>query len=344
MPVANAAASSGGEWTPSRLADLLEQYRSGSKDRSRNLRGVRWIGEDLAGIDFSGCDLTGADLSRSDLTNARFCSAQMTSVILHEAKLDGTEFLGADLTGANLNGCSATRAGFAGATLANATLLGANCTGASFTKSNLEDADLRRADLSTARLVEARLTGAQLMGTVAAGANFEGCFVGGADFSMAKLNGAKLRALVGFQDAIWIETHIVQVDFAGGYRLRRFIMDQNYLHEFRSQGRLHEIAYGFWWLTSDCGRSLGRWAAFTVLLALFYGLIYSGLHLDLGPHPTALSPFYYSFVVLTSLGFGDVTPATAIAQVVTVSESLVGYLLLGGLISILSTKMARRAE
>jgi voltage-gated potassium channel Kch len=68
------------------------------------------------------------------------------------------------------------------------------------------------------------------------------------------------------------------------------------------------------------------------------------IDLDYGKHRTVLSPFYYSFVTLTTLGYGDVVPASATAQVVATMEVLLGYVGLGGLLSILANKMARRAD
>jgi voltage-gated potassium channel Kch len=72
--------------------------------------------------------------------------------------------------------------------------------------------------------------------------------------------------------------------------------------------------------------------------------VYSLLDLDYGDYPTAFSPLYYSFVTLTTLGYGDVVPASPQAQLVAVIEVVVGYVALGGLLSIFATKMARRAE
>jgi hypothetical protein len=121
-------------------------------------------------------------------------------------------------------------------------------------------------------------------------------------------------------------------------------MDENYLHEFRRQSAVTELLYKLWWLTSDCGRSSVRWGLWTMAAALFFAGLYSLLDVDYGDYPTAFSPLYYSFVTLTTLGYGDVVPASPQAQVVAVIEVIVGYVALGGLLSIFATKMARRAE
>jgi voltage-gated potassium channel Kch len=49
-------------------------------------------------------------------------------------------------------------------------------------------------------------------------------------------------------------------------------------------------------------------------------------------------------VTLTTLGYGDVIPASAGGQVIAMVEVVTGYVMLGGLLSILSNKMARRGD
>ena len=72
--------------------------------------------------------------------------------------------------------------------------------------------------------------------------------------------------------------------------------------------------------------------------------LYELVALDYGDYPTFLSSFYYSVVTLTTLGYGDVLPASPAAQIVAMVEVALGYVMLGGLLSIFSNKMARRAD
>ena len=53
--------------------------------------------------------------------------------------------------------------------------------------------------------------------------------------------------------------------------------------------------------------------------------------------------FYYSVVTLTTLGYGDVLPASQTAQVLVIAQVIIGYVMLGGLLSIFATRMGRRA-
>ena len=51
----------------------------------------------------------------------------------------------------------------------------------------------------------------------------------------------------------------------------------------------------------------------------------------------------YSIVTFTTLGFGDIKPENMTAAWWVMAEEIVGYVMLGGLISILATKLARRS-
>ena len=79
-------------------------------------------------------------------------------------------------------------------------------------------------------------------------------------------------------------------------------------------------------------------------MTVAFGIAFQYVNVDYGDYHTGLSPYYYSLVTLTTLGYGDVLPASRPAQVVAMFEVVIGYVMLGGLLSIVSNKMARRAE
>ena len=58
---------------------------------------------------------------------------------------------------------------------------------------------------------------------------------------------------------------------------------------------------------------------------------------------SAYSPLYYSVVTFTTLGYGDALPKTVVAQAFVIAEVILGYVMLGGLLSLISNKLARRA-
>lgn len=293
----------------------------------------------LRGAELSGEDLRGVDLSDFDLSGARLCRAR-----LQGADLSRAELLGADLSDADLTECRASRTGLGNANLSGAILFGAFLEGATLAHATLDRADLRSANLEGARLRGASLVSAELAHTKLRGADLSGTDVGGASFEGADVRDCRMRGIRGAGRANWIDADILGVDFCGAYLVRREIEDQNYLHEFRNRSRTCALVYRLWWLTSDCGRSFLRWGLWTVFLAVVFAGLYETVQLDYGDHRTFLSSLYYSVVTLTTLGYGDVVPASPAAQIVAIVEVTIGYVMLGGLLSIFSNKMARRAS
>lgn len=306
--------------------------------------GCSLIGADLKGRDLSGLDLSGADLSNADLSEARLLGTNLSGAVLFRCDVTGANMLGADLSNADLTELRARAAVLGSSRLDGANLFSADLAEATLSEASLVGADLRSAGLAGARLRGADLTEAELRSADLTGADLSGATVDHADFADVQLSGAAVRGITGYPHANWLGVDISDIDFNGAYALRRTIMDENYLHEFRSASRWSNVLYLAWKLTSDCGRSLTRWAIVTLVMAVGFGLAYTQVNIDYGDYETSLSPFYFSVVTLTTLGYGDVLPASLGAQIVVLFEVITGYIMLGGLLSIFATKMGRRAE
>lgn len=276
-------------------------------------------------ISTSGPLLCPQPLAGASVATARIASAQALGI---PADLRGLSLAGADLSDTDLR---------------DALLDGVTLQGAILTGTNLQGASLRCVDLRDAVLDLSRLQGADLSYAVMRGASLEACRVSGATFRNADLQGCRLHGIVDYQLADWLGVDLAGAHFCGAYRLRRFAMDQNYLHEFRNESRFNALLYQLWWLTSDCGRSLSRWGVLTTLIVVLFANLYPSLGVDFGEGATAVTPYYFSVVTLTSLGYGDISPHTASGQLAAMAEVLLGYILLGGLLSILTNKMSRRA-
>ncbi|MCP3918793.1 MAG: hypothetical protein GY711_24870 [bacterium] len=326
-------------------AAVLARLRAGQAEAGPvDLAGARLIGEDLSGLDLSQGSFEGADLSRSNLAGANLFGARLAGAVLFEANLSGAELSGADLSSANLEGADCTRAGLGMANLTGASLVRTDFTGATLTEAVLADAHARLATFDGCRARESDWTDADLSKASLRGAELDGSCVEHASFDCADLRTASLQGLRGYKMGSWIGVDIRDIDFTGAYLCRRFIHDQNFIEEFRSQGRWSELLFKLWRATSDCGRSISRWAFCTFVLMLVFACAYMFVAIDFGDYETPLSPFYFSVVTLTTLGYGDVLPASPAAQVVAVLQVVTGYVMLGGLLSILSNKMARCAD
>lgn len=303
-----------------------------------------FVDADLEGRDFTGQDLEGVDFSRANLRGALFMGAKLRGATFFEVDAEGAEFATADLEGAILRQGRFGHAGFGSAKLdgvdaasahfEGASMIGASCHGATFVGAHLAETRWNDADLTGANLRKAHLESADLSGVKLDGATFDG----------ADLDGARLSRVTGFRTASWLGIDAVVLDRRGACFINDFIQDQNFIAEFRGQGRGAEWTYRVWWLTSDCGRSSLRWAACSGGLAVLFALLYTQVNIDYGDYETPISPLYFSLVTLTTLGYGDAVPATMAAQAIVMVEVVVGYVMLGGLLSLISNKLSRRAS
>ena len=325
---------------------VLERMRSGEMVPPSELdfRGVPLSGADLRGLQLSGANFTDTDLSGANLQTATLFKATCVRTNLLGADLEGAELSGADLSGANLEEANAKRTGLGLANLENARLFSAHLEEATLTKAKLCGADLRCAFLKGARVREADLSNVDLTAADLRGADLALSTVRGAVFNNADLRDSRLRAVADFENAEWIGTDIRDINFAGAYRLRRHIVDENYLWEFKKSSRFAKWVYRIWKVSSDCGRSLTRWCTGIILLILIFSGLYLRSGIDFGPGPAWVGSLYYSVVTLTTLGYGDIVPVTSATRFMAMVQVSMGYLMLGGLLSIFANKMARRGE
>jgi hypothetical protein len=93
-------------------------------------------------------------------------------------------------------------------------------------------------------------------------------------------------------------------------------------------------------------------ASVYLLTGLLFALIYSHIHFT-SPHAFYTSPanmalrwndfIYFSFMTLTTTGYGDITPATSLARSLCMVESITGVLYTGVILSlVLSSKKASK--
>ncbi|MEM9203751.1 MAG: pentapeptide repeat-containing protein [Actinomycetota bacterium] len=302
------------------------------------------IGADLRDLDLRGVDFRGAVLDRADLRNAKLNGADLSGASMRDVNLDDAELIGARLDGADLSDANVRRAVLGRASMVDATLFNADLSEASLTDADLTKADLRAATLDEARLLNTTLLDADLTHASLLDADLEGADVTDATLRGANIRGIHLRSVRGFDSADWVEVLIGDTEFEGAHLIRRVILDQNYLHEFRNRDRTHAVIYQVWRVTSDCGRSFGRWGLLTAVFATVFAIAYTQVEIDYGDYETTLSPLYFSVVTLTTLGYGDALPASMPAQILVLIEVIVGYVMLGGVLSIFANRMGRRAD
>lgn len=229
------------------------------------------------------------------------------------------------------------------ANLAQAHLYGIGMEESSLRFSNLYKANLQKATFNNSVLVgvnfeKADLSEAILKGTDLRGANLHNVNLRSADLSGSNVESVRYKKLGSCRG--------IKLDGCfGSPRFIRDAKDNEFIEEFYENNK---ILYWLWKISSDCGRSIWLWLFWSLLLAFWFGLSFFFLgpeHFLVKDLPFDLKTMlYYSVVTFTTLGFGDIVPITHTGAKWVVCEVATGYIMLGGLIAIFSTKLARRAS
>jgi hypothetical protein len=263
-------------------------------------------------------------------------SANLRSKKLAWANLKGTNLEEADLRGANLREADLRGAELAMAKLGGAIFLRSNLEGAKLHHASLKETKFRHVNLKGGVLWKADLREAALLKT-----NLEGTDLSQADMRDAYVEGLKYKKL-GLCRGIQLN------GCHGSPRFIRDAKDNEFIEEFKDN---HRAWHFIWWLFADFGRSMLRWIGWSLFLAIYFGTNFFLMGPDsfVVVHQSDKLPFdlitmlYYSVVTFTTLGFGDIKPLAQGAALWVMAEVIVGYIMLGGLVSIFATKLARRS-
>jgi uncharacterized protein YjbI with pentapeptide repeats len=279
-----------------------------------DLHGINLEWVNLQDAELAWADLHGAYLFRADLRNA-----DLEQVDLHRATIEFADFRNAHLDLSDIHRAYIWWSNFQGATIMGGDLHDSTMTDNDFQNAYLWDTDFRNADLRRC--------------------NFENTAVSGVKYNRkGRYNGIRVATCYGSP------------------QFKRFAQDQDFLEELQERSWWGKPLYFIWSALADCGRTPWRWLFWSILLAVWFGLNFFWM----GPEAFRLAgdihdpnnqplPFsygttiYYSVVTFTTLGFGDITPKTPHAAWWVMAEVIVGYIMLGGLISILATLLARRS-
>ena len=328
--------------------EILEQgTQAWNNWRSEN-PGIRPLlaGEDLSELDLSGVNLSEADLAEADLFDTDLSEANLKMASLTGADLSGANLTDAELYKADLSNCFLTGANLAGAYLAEAEFKNADLRG-----TNLQGVDLTGADLYAADLSQSDLTGANLTD---------------ANITLANLNYANLAltSLIGLRNGNFhsMRGHYLGIrgldSCYGNAIFVRDAQDQDYLDTMehniaqepsRRKRKMMELMFSIW-KRIDYGRSLTKPFLYAIILSALFGIIFFfDMHLNWGlmdysgSAQSWITPFYYSIVTYTTLGFGDITPKNWLGEIIVVVEVILGYTTLGLILAILANRVARQA-
>ncbi|WP_319780020.1 pentapeptide repeat-containing protein [Maridesulfovibrio sp.] len=320
---------------------------------------------DLRGANLKDADLDSTNLQRACLSLATLAGATVRDANLQNAQLGGTylkdtQFTATNLAGADLNGANLERTDFLMANLKEACLLNAECKGTDFRRTNLTETDFSNAiieetNFTDANLANASIHNATINKTKLINTNLKGAHLTNVHMTNTEVQGVK------FDNTMKCRGINIQGCY-GSQRFVRHVMDLDYIEETQKK---HPKFYWWWKITSDCGRSFERWAMWSIGFALSFGVAFANYpawswlpdwmknfltsiapafsYSNPGIQDGWFTPYYFSIVTFTTLGFGDVTPTNTAGQLWLTAEVTLGYIMLGGLITLFANKMVRQS-
>ena len=321
--------------------DAWNQWRKLHRNIRIDLSGTDLRNLDLQGIDLANGNLAGANFAHADMRGSNLASANLERACLAFTDLEHSVLAYANLTNADLRAVNLSRASLEDANLSHANLAHACLENASLAYANLRHANLMDADLIGINLLAANLDGVNVA-TVKYDTHIAAKLFRNSQYKLKYLWQKRMDLIL---DTTVRCRGVNAATCYGSQRFKLFLQDQDFLEEFLETRWGRRICF-LWWLSADCGRSLFRWAGWSVAIAFAYAVIYyllgdasfSASYLEINLR----NMIYYSVVTFTTLGFGDITPKTTRAAMIVMTEVIIGYIMLGGLITIFASKLARR--
>lgn len=309
-------------------------YVSSSEDMIK-LRGANFEGITFSNVIFQNKNRKGADLCEASFKNATLTNIDMSKCNLREANFNGTKislsiFQDAKMSKAILTGTECIQVDFSCANFQEAKL-----TSVEFFNSTFYECNFYRADLSDAKFFGGGhnpLVGKEL--------RFNLC---GATFNNAKFTDTTYFDIASVSRETDFRTvHFDRARFSTGLRqtIKYCNRRKNWIDWYEKQGGVLALIVKIFWSFSDYGYSTQRVINTFFASCLFFAVIYflfPSLISGLEPWQPIRS-VYFSVVTMTTLGFGDMYASkdNGLAQILIIFHVLLGYVLLGALITVLS--------
>jgi hypothetical protein len=190
--------------------------------------------------------------------------------------------------------------------------------------------------------------------------NLENAKIQGFYLESVKLNAASLKGTIfkdmEFQNVEWGDFSELNINVSNAAYFKNYyrdkglfdLSDQFYIKQIqcflgqKSISSYKKFLYKLWWYSSKFGTSFLNWIIVSLGISTIFGMIFSIFPSLFNEFNTPFSPFYFSIVTFTTLGFGDIKPITLGGEILVAIEVFIGYIMLGGLITIFASKFIRR--
>ncbi|NVK23756.1 MAG: pentapeptide repeat-containing protein [Gammaproteobacteria bacterium] len=325
---------------------------------------------------FEGLNFSTADLRNCNLDGAFFHNCKMPSVNLGDNNFENAIFVKVNLEGAKFGfpiRCSFKeskfiRCEFANSFLQNVDFSGADLCGTSFINTNFINSIFKGSQAQGTKFISLGLAGADLSDCNLSHATFNNVDLSGSNISHSNLKLAELKhvnlsglqwKLKGYFKRLSEAFKRERTPFHLGCRIDSCYGNERFIKAVREESYIEEVArdkigfYRFWLLSSDCGKSIALWILWSAVMVTMFAFLYSSYGetgFTFSNDMTCLIrdgsflPYvYYSVVTFTTLGFGDITPSIPATILLVISEVILGFVMLGLLISVLASKVFSRS-
>jgi len=321
-----------------------------SKFARANLLQTHFEEADLQEANFENAKLKESRLQRAKLQKACLSNANLEKCNLERANLKEADLENANLESANLESTYLDHANLKGTVLKSANLRYAILWNAYLNNANLDYADLRGVNFSVAGLEGAYLRGANLedalfLGTYLQSASFRACIVNGRTW----VNTSEVDKRTDFRE---VALGNVRIKSSTKQRLEYNKRRLNWEDWYKNHKLQQWPVRMFWWI-SNYGISTLRVTLSFVTVVSFFSILYyilglkgfdaiNGLFKSYGQLSNKglqlkilVRSFYFSVVIMTTLGFGDIhaNHKSITGQLIVIIQVILGYFLLGALIT-----------
>ncbi len=326
-----------------------------------NIQGGNFIGANFKGANFKGANLESTKIQKVCLSNANIQYANLAKADLSQTDLRNANLRNTNLTNATIFNTDLSNADISHAKFIRASMRGTKTIKATCIATDFSNAILQGSDFSNANIRGSNFTSVKIfcdMSNPPFGEQVP------TNFSAVKYKGAWHGPFCSKKHTKFHGVDTTHIDNSNRL-LKKYIEDENWIQSVRST---HLIPYWFWGKATNCGKSILLLAFWCVFFAGLFGAVFADyeypgwmpqdgwientfcainpeVHIDTlgGREETFWTPYYFSIVTFTTLGFGDVTPTNLAGEIWLTIEVILGYIGLGGLVSILATKLARRS-
>jgi len=357
---------------------IISKCKKGNILKGLNLRSVNFGGEKLFSVNFDLVDFSYANFEGANLENANLCGSKfhlanfkitnLQSANLERADMSFTNLEEAMLRDTNLIGAIIKDANLKGAILSFANIKGTDLSYSRFGRYGLiverteikEDEDLNKKNNLT-KVAEIKYTRATEIVSIKYNPYTRFYIYPFAIFfwfllyifnKIIRNERTEKPNFIRYKKTILIGIDTSELNWSQHPQLIRDIHYQQLLYAFKERSWFHKyIMYPLWGMTSYFGESLSLWLLWAS--GIITGFALSFLYFEYARWlpkmllngkeiKTFTDAFYLSGLVFTSLGLGSFVPANDAAKWWILAEVMLGFIMLGSLVSFFANKFVRR--